>query len=112
MVEVLKGDIVLVPFPFSDLGGSKRRPALVISNDRFNKKSQDIVLLAITSNITDSKNSIMIRNSDWKNGMYSESCVKVHAIHCIEKKLIIKKIGTLSTKRLKEVMAKLFEIIS
>ena len=44
-----RGDIVLVSFPFTDLSSSKRRPALVISPDAFNKRGQDVVLAAITS---------------------------------------------------------------
>ncbi len=47
--------IVLVPFPFSDQTGSKVRPALILSNNSFNKMSQDVLACAITSNITHSK---------------------------------------------------------
>lgn len=43
------GDIVLVPFPFTDLSSSKRRPAQVISSDSFNDQMQDVVLAAITA---------------------------------------------------------------
>jgi len=32
MEKFIKGDVVVIPFPFSDLSGSKRRPALIISN--------------------------------------------------------------------------------
>jgi hypothetical protein len=48
-----RGDIVLVSFPFTDLSSSKRRPALVISPDRFNDRLQDLVLVALTSRLTD-----------------------------------------------------------
>ena len=43
-----QGDIVLVPFPFSNQGGSKPRPAIVVSNSKVNK-SKDIILAQITS---------------------------------------------------------------
>ncbi len=46
-----RGDIVLVPFPFTDLSSSKRRPALVVSPDWFNSSNQDLVLVGITSQI-------------------------------------------------------------
>ncbi len=39
-------DIILIPFPFSDLAGSKVRPALVISNNAYNKKYLDAVVVA------------------------------------------------------------------
>ncbi|HUZ61507.1 MAG TPA: type II toxin-antitoxin system PemK/MazF family toxin [Hanamia sp.] len=52
MSSYLKGDIVLVPFPFSDLTASKVRPAIVISNSTVNK-TNDLILAQITSNIHD-----------------------------------------------------------
>jgi hypothetical protein len=42
-----RGDVVLVPFPFTDLSSSKRRPALVISPDAFNDQMEDVVVAAI-----------------------------------------------------------------
>ena len=49
-----RGDIVLVPFPFTDLSSTKKRPALVVSPDKFNEHAQDVVLVAITSQPSDS----------------------------------------------------------
>ncbi len=48
-----RGDIVLVSFPFTDLSSSKRRPALVVSPDSFNDAGADLVLAAITSQVTE-----------------------------------------------------------
>lgn len=44
-VKYLKGDVVVLPFPFSDLSSSKKRPALVIAN----LKGDDLILTQITS---------------------------------------------------------------
>ena len=43
------GDVVLVPFPFTDQSGTKRRPAVVISLAGYNISRRDIVIMAITS---------------------------------------------------------------
>lgn len=43
------GDVILVSFPFSDQSTSKKRPAVIISSDRYNKLSSDVIIMAITS---------------------------------------------------------------
>jgi len=53
MIE--KGDLILVPFPFSDQSGRKVRPVIVISNNNFNKHSEDLIVVGVTSNISKDK---------------------------------------------------------
>jgi mRNA interferase MazF len=43
------GNIVLVPFPFTDQSTVKKRPAVVVSSDAYNRKRPDIILMAVTS---------------------------------------------------------------
>lgn len=43
-----RGDAVLVPFPFSDATTAKKRPAVVISTDRFNAGNLDVLVVAVT----------------------------------------------------------------
>lgn len=45
-----QGEIILIPIPFSDLSSQKRRSVIVISNDEYNRKTSDIVVVAMTSN--------------------------------------------------------------
>ncbi len=51
MMTYSRGDIVLVPFPFSDQSTIKKRPAVIISSDDFNNNSFDIIILALTSQL-------------------------------------------------------------
>lgn len=44
-----KGDVVLVPFPFSDQTTIKKRPAVIISSSAYNEISSDIIIMAVTS---------------------------------------------------------------
>lgn len=46
-----RGDIVLVPFPFTDLSSTKQRPALIVSSDALNTVRDDVLVAAITSQI-------------------------------------------------------------
>src|SRR6266481_4693678 len=68
-----RGDIVLVPFPFTDLSSSKRRPALVVSPDWFNSSNQDLVLVAITSQIGDDPRSVLLDETDFVGGKTGEA---------------------------------------
>ncbi len=46
-----KGDVILVPFAFTDRSGVKRRPAVVVSGDDYNQQTPDIVIASITGNL-------------------------------------------------------------
>jgi mRNA interferase MazF len=45
-----RGDVVLVGFQFADQSGTKNRPALVISSDRYHRSRREVIVAAITSN--------------------------------------------------------------
>ena len=98
MIIFERGDVVLVPFPFSDQSTSKKRPAVIISSNRHNELSSDVIIMAITSKThkTDDPGEYVI--DDWKNaGLVKPSLMKP-AISTIERKLIIRKLGGLSSR--------------
>ncbi len=103
-----QGEIVLMPFPFSDLSSSKRRPALVVSNK--NLKGDDLICCLITSNV--SKEGFEIKKNDFYNGnLPFTSWVKPERIFTIDKNRIIKKLATVQPKFLKKVISKFEELI-
>lgn len=61
MARFVKGDIVVVPFPFSDLTSAKRRPALVIAE----LEGDDLILCQITSQQIRDRYAILIDDSDF-----------------------------------------------
>jgi len=46
-----RGDVVLVPFPFTNLRASSRRPALIMSSDAYNHATDDVIIVQITSKV-------------------------------------------------------------
>ena len=61
MERFVKADIVVIPFPFSDLSGSKKRPALVLAD----LQCDDIILCQITSQKIKDNYAIPVKNSDF-----------------------------------------------
>lgn len=45
------GDVILVPFPFTDQTATKKRPAVVISSQNYNDERPDLVIMAVTSQV-------------------------------------------------------------
>lgn len=106
-------DILLVPFPFSDQSGKKVRPVIVISNSEFNKFSEDVIVVGVTSNISKNKYTISLTEKDLDEGaLYTKCCIKVENILKLDKQLIVKKIGKINNNILKEITQILFEIIN
>ena len=87
-----RGDIVLVPFPFSDLSSTKKRPALVVSPNGFNKRTQDVVLVAITSQPSDSY-VVALSEADYVDGeLPLASFVKISKLFTMHPTLVLKKV--------------------
>ncbi len=96
-MKISQKEIVLIPYPFSNLEEKKVRPALVISNNLFNNKSQDCLLAPLTSIIKDEPFSILIEQKDLNSGkLIRQSRVRLDKIFVIEKNKIVFKIGILN----------------
>jgi mRNA interferase MazF len=107
-----RGDIVLVSFPFTDLSSSKRRPALVVSPDAFNERMQDVVLAAITSQLTDDR-PLTIERADCVDGTLPQtSVVKAAKLFTIHSTLVLKKICALRPEKLQAVLAEIRRLFS
>lgn len=96
-----KGDIVVVKFPFAINSGNeiqKGRPALVIYNDQIERRYNDIILAAITSQVPDSIMELeLLIEPDKINGLLKKSLLRLDFIMTIPENLISRKIGLLAT---------------
>ena len=88
MAKFVKEDIAVIPYPFSDLSGSKRRPALVIAD----LPGDDITLCQITSQQKDDNFAIRLTNEDFIEGSLPvPSNIRPNRIFTADKNIIIKK---------------------
>ncbi len=101
---MIKGDIVLINFPFTDFSGSKLRPALVLIADK-----EDVTVAFITTNLKEVGSSDFRLNVNQNNGLKKESLLKLNKIATINLDLVMGKIGNLTEIELTEVDMKLIE---
>ncbi len=86
MARFVKGDVVVVPFPFSDLSQSKRRPALIIAS----LEGEDAILCQITSKIIKDSNAISIESTDFTSGsLRQESNVRPNRLFTADNHIIL-----------------------
>jgi mRNA interferase MazF len=110
MSKLEQGDIALIDFSYSDLKRSKFRPALVISNSRYNLTSLDVVVLRITSK-PKKEWAVKIMNKDVESGFLEvESYVNVDSIFTVERKMVAKVVARLKEEKVDEVKMKLGEL--
>jgi mRNA interferase MazF len=100
-----QGDIVLVPFPFTNQAGTKHRPALVISGSNLNKTA-DIILVQITSKNRTDGFSIPINNTvDLTTPLKYLSETRCNKLLVADQSLIITKISTVKSNIVSRVVA-------
>jgi len=95
MTAFRKWDIVLVPFPFTDLTTAKKRPGLIVSPDSYNRSGQDVVLLFLTSRTDVSPRSGDYRIRFWKQAGLPKASLLRMKFATIDQTIIVKRIGRL-----------------
>lgn len=113
MITFSQRDILLVPFPFTDLSSTKQRPVLVVSNNKINhnRETPDFVGLAITSKIRKGLYNIQISDKDLDIGsLFTNSEIHCDKIATLEKELVIKKLCKIKTQVYSRVKTKLKDV--
>lgn len=108
MGQIVKGDVVVIPFPFSDLTQSKRRPSLVLAT----LEGEDLILCQITSQATTDRHAVAIEDSDFESGgLKLASYVRPLRIFTADRKIVLYKIGHLKRAKLLEVVDKVVHVL-
>ncbi len=92
MSNYSKGEVILVRYPFSNLSGSKIRPAIVVSIPHI---SEDIFIVPLTSKTTSLLPGEFVLNHWSKAGLNILTAVK-RGLYTVHQNLIVKSIGKLS----------------
>lgn len=106
-MNLTRGDIVLVDYPFTDRTGSKVRPTAVVSTDELNR-TDDVVLSAITSVVRPTLEAWQLqidpsRPDSRGTGLLSTSVIDCGNVLTIDQRFVLKKLGRLPRAVLKHV---------
>jgi len=103
-----KGTVILIPFPFTDLTGSKIRPAVVLTHNEI-----DVTICFVTSAYKlKTEYDISVLPSE-RNGLKVASVVRISKIATIDSALVLGELGELSNseiERLDKGLRKLFQL--
>jgi mRNA interferase MazF len=109
MGPLVKGDVVVIPFPFSDLSATKRRPALVIAT----LPGDDVMLCQITSQAITHNLAIAISAQDFADGsLHQSSNVRPERLFTADSHIIAYRVGSLTPAKMREVTDAIIRLIT
>jgi mRNA interferase MazF len=110
MTRYRQGDVLLVPFPFTDQSGSKQRPAIVLSGDAYNRVHPDVILSPVTIQVVHAPDEVGL--TDWQPaGLLKPSVVKP-ILSSFDTQLVRRKLGELSVTDRVQVRALFARILN
>ena len=108
MGKFVKGDVVVVPFPFSDLSASKKRPALVVAA----LTGDDVILCQITSQSISDSYAVPLTAANLKFGtLHQDSNIRPNRLFTADSNIILYRAAQLSPDKTGEVVARIIEIV-
>jgi mRNA interferase MazF len=99
---------VLVSFPFTDLTSTKRRPAVVVSPDTFNACNEDVVLVAVTSQVARDVATVLVGPRDVVDGaLPKDSAARLAKLFTLHSNLVVKRLCRLKGAKRDELLREL-----
>ena len=109
MERFVKGEVVVLPFPYTDLSSIKKRPALIIAT----LKGENVILTQITTVKREDEDLISLTKKDFETGfLKQDSFIMPSIIFTVESSTIVYKTGRVKKEKIKEVEKKLCEIFT
>lgn len=104
-------DVVIVPFPFSDRAGRKRRPALVISSADFNARHQHVICAMITS-VPGSGWPSDVELNNWREAGLAVACRVRFKVFTLDRSVIVGRVGSLSGRDVPAAKAQIADLVA
>lgn len=98
-------EVVVVPFPFGNQPGTKRRPALVLSHQSFNSRGHTVLAMITTSSHRPWPGDVNL--SDYKSAGLHNACIVRLKLFTLDNRLLMKRIGRVSVNDQKKISSQL-----
>ncbi|HEY4233347.1 MAG TPA: type II toxin-antitoxin system PemK/MazF family toxin [Lacipirellulaceae bacterium] len=109
MGKPVAGDVVVLPFPQTNLRAGKRRPALLLVD----LPGDDLILCQITSRARGDSHSVAIESNDFDQGQLAvQSFVRTNRLFTVEKSMILYTAARLKGSKLEEILTKTRQLFS
>lgn len=109
MGNPLVGEVVVLPFPQTNLQSGKRRPALVVAD----LPGDDLILCQITSQSRDDGQSVLLPVADFERGRLAlDSFIRPQRLFTVEQSVILYAAGKIKDFKLQEVKARIRQIFA
>lgn len=105
------GDVVLVPFPFTDQSDTKKRPAVIVSGAAYNAGRRDLVIMAITGQVRQPLGFAEAFIADWQAAGLVKTSVLKPVFTTIEQGLVVRTMGKLSAGDLRALREAIAQVI-
>jgi mRNA interferase MazF len=100
VAKFVKADVVVIPFPFSDLSQSRRRPALVLAP----LEGEDVILCQITSKSIRDNYTVSLDDGDFESGgLKQASNIRPNRLFTADTHIILYRVGYIKKEKLKDV---------
>jgi mRNA interferase MazF len=109
MGRFVRGEVVVIPFPFSDLSATKHRPALVVAD----LPGDDVIRCQITSQRAGNSFAVSLANQDFVAGSLNRpSMIRPERIFTADTHIILRNVGKVSDDKVREVAATIVRIVA
>lgn len=102
---MIKGDIILIPFPFTNLTGNKLRPAIILIST-----PDDLTLSFITTQLKWEESTDIKLEPSFENGLKKTSLIRLSKIATVDKALVIGRLGSIEEIKMTDLNSKLKQL--
>ncbi len=108
MATFVKGDVVIVPFPYSNLSQTKRRPAVIVAV----LPNGDVMLCQITSQAVTDSDAVTVNSSHFAHGgLNLPSNIRPNKVFTADSGIVLYQAGRLTLEKLNETVEKIVEVV-